>query len=201
MVVTGIQKWWLKVRIATNADKAILQIISKDVAEYKLRKMNRSKTTHAVENQRNIFLSKIRNTFWVVQLDYEAQLNQLQQQDKRDARYKEGWLYLEAVRGKNRKATLGSRDKKLVERRKRSFETQNSIETKQLALSKSTHLSFTATLSSGKSHSDNANEVLVGNSAATFSAKTDIETQGSSIFSLAKKRDRSTKTDGIPKQA
>ena len=42
---------------------------------------------------------------------------------------------------------------------------------------------------------------LVDYSAAMVSAQTDIETPGSSISSLTKKRDRSTKTDGIPKQA
>ena len=45
------------------------------------------------------------------------------------------------------------------------------------------------------------NEVLVDDSAAMVSAQTDIETPGSSISSLTKKRDRSTKIDGIPKQA
>ena len=46
-----------------------------------------------------------------------------------------------------------------------------------------------------------ANEVLVDDSAAMVSAQTDIETPGSSISLLTKKRDRSTKIDGIPKQA
>ena len=45
-----------------------------------------------------------------------------------------------------------------------------------------------------------ANEVLVDDSAAMVSAQTDIETPGSSISSLTKKRDRSTKIDGNPKQ-
>ena len=53
-------------------------MVSKDVAEYKLRKKNRSKNTHAEENKKLFFLSKLKNTFWVVQPDYEAQLNQLQ---------------------------------------------------------------------------------------------------------------------------
>ena len=38
-------------------------------------------------------------------------------------------------------------------------------------------------------------------SAAMVSAETDIETPGSSISSSKKKRDRSAKIDGIPKQA
>ena len=46
-----------------------------------------------------------------------------------------------------------------------------------------------------------ANEVLVYDSAAMVSAQTDIETPRSSIFSLTKKRARSTKIDSIPKQA
>ena len=46
-----------------------------------------------------------------------------------------------------------------------------------------------------------ANKVLADDSAAMVSAQTDIETPGSSISSLTKKRDRSTKIDGIPKQA
>ena len=46
-----------------------------------------------------------------------------------------------------------------------------------------------------------ANEILVDDSAAMVSAQTDNETPGSSISSLTKKRDRSIKIDGIPKQA
>ena len=52
-----------------------------------------------------------------------------------------------------------------------------------------------------KLHSDDAYEALVEGNAAMFSAQTDIRTQGSSISSSTKKRDRSTKIDGIPKQA
>ena len=45
-----------------------------------------------------------------------------------------------------------------------------------------------------------ANEELFDGSAAMVTAQTDIETPGLSISSLIKKRDRSAKTDEIPKQ-
>ena len=46
-----------------------------------------------------------------------------------------------------------------------------------------------------------ANEVLIYDSAAMVSAQNDIETPRSSIFSLTKKRARSTKINSIPQQA
>ena len=170
---------------------------------------NRLKTIDAEQSKRTNLPAKMKQTFWTVQPNHETQLHQIQQQENRDNSCNEDWLYLEDIRGENRTATLGNRDIKLAQRRKRSFEKQAVLEAKKLALSNSQTLSVTATISSSESDNDNADQTFYV--CGTWdSAHIDVSPPnigiGSdtslSLYSTSnRKRYRATKKDAIISEA
>ena len=62
-------------------------------------------------------MKSLKYPFWVVQPDYENKLKDQYIKGNANQRQTEDWLYLEGVRGRNHKGTLGSLDTNL-ERRK-----------------------------------------------------------------------------------
>ena len=68
--------------------QAILTMIRKDVEEYKLRKKNRNKTSENEQKKRANFLTTIKQTFWVVQPDYEMLVYELRDKGNQNERYK-----------------------------------------------------------------------------------------------------------------
>ena len=137
LVEQDLQNWWAKTGIPTKTNHAMEKLILHDIDEYKLRKKNRNGKTKTEETKRDQFLCKMKQTFWAIQPSYESQLRKWQQQDIQDKRHKEDYLYLEKVRGENRTATIGSKDMKLVAKRKRSMRDKEALEAKRFASTES----------------------------------------------------------------
>ncbi|KAG0724164.1 hypothetical protein GWK47_041208 [Chionoecetes opilio] len=72
-------------------------MILTDIEEYKLRKSKRNRTTDTETKKREEFLANTRQTFWIVQPEFEKRLAAKQQLEKQDQTDKEDWLYLEGV--------------------------------------------------------------------------------------------------------
>ena len=93
-------------------------MIDKEVNEYKLLKKSKYRTSKPAITRRSTFLSKLKETFWVVQPNVEKRLEDMHAagklKNKDDSRYLKDYLYLEGVRRVKRTVTLGSRDIKLA---------------------------------------------------------------------------------------
>ena len=101
LVVQNVQKWWLKTGISTKTDPAICKMIDKKVSEYKLLKKSKYKTSKPAITRRSTFLSKLQETFWVVQPNVEKRLKDMHAasklKNKDDSKDLEDYLYLEGV--------------------------------------------------------------------------------------------------------
>ncbi|KAG0714880.1 hypothetical protein GWK47_013250 [Chionoecetes opilio] len=128
LVTKDLQDWWVNTGITLKSWQAIEQMILTDIEEYKLRKSKRNRTTDTETKKREEFLANTRQTFWIVQPEFEKRLAAKQQLEKQDQTDKEDWLYLEGVRGVTRTATLGPRDQKLAKRQKRKFLDQQAAQ-------------------------------------------------------------------------
>ena len=105
-------------QIITNENNDVM--IDKEVNEYKFLKKSNYRTSKPVITKRSTFLSKLQETFWVVQPNVEKRLKDMNAarklKNKDDSRDLEDYLYLEGVCRVKRTATLGSRDIKLAKR-------------------------------------------------------------------------------------
>ena len=119
-----------------------------DINEYKLRKKNRNRKTKIEEIKREQFLSKIKQTFWAVQVSYESQLKKSQQQGIQDRRRNKDYLYLKKVRDENGTATTGSKVMKIAAKRKRLMRDEEALEAKQFANTESSILAVAIITSS-----------------------------------------------------
>ena len=122
-VVKDLQDWWGDTGITLKSWQAIEKMMIMDIEEFKLRKSKKSRTTDAETKKRRDFLANMRQTFWIVQSAFEKRLAAAHAMEMQDQRDREDWLYLEGVRGDSctRTGTLGPRDEKLANRRKRKF--------------------------------------------------------------------------------
>ncbi|KAG0728269.1 hypothetical protein GWK47_003767 [Chionoecetes opilio] len=103
-------------------------MILTDIEEYKLRRVRGIGQQIQRPRKGRSFWQTRRQTFWIVQSEFEKRLAAKQQLEKQDQTDKEDWLYLEGVRGVTRTATLGPRDQKLAKRQKRKFLDQQAAQ-------------------------------------------------------------------------
>ena len=85
-------------------------------------------------------MESLKYTFWVVQPDYENKLKDQYIKGNSNQRQSEDWLYLEGVRGMNRKGILGSLDTNLEKRKKRAFSDKQAFEARKLKASTSVNI-------------------------------------------------------------
>ena len=137
LVIQDVNDWWSNSGIPLKSWQAIEQFILKIIEDFKNKLKNKNRNTEAVIKKEMSFLLKIKQTFWVVQPSYENDLQRLYTTGKSTERNVYDWLYLEGVRGMQHTATLGSFDKKLAKRKKRSFDDRQAHEARKSKLSTS----------------------------------------------------------------
>ena len=110
LVIKDIEDWWKKTGIPLKTRQGITVMVQHIIENFKLRKRLRQRSSLEEVKRRNEFLESLKYTFWVVQPDYENKLKDQYIKGNSNQRQTEDWLYLEGVRGMNRKGTLGSLD-------------------------------------------------------------------------------------------
>ena len=121
LVVGDILCWWSRTGIKLKAFKSISKMIKTLIEKYKNLQKTKNREGKAKED-RDKFINELQNTFWPVTIETEKMLA-----NSANIKNREDWLYLESVRGKNRKATLGCKDKheqKKVERKRTRIERE-----------------------------------------------------------------------------
>ena len=109
LVVEDIAQWWKKSGIGLKTPDAVIYMIKQLNDRYESLKKRKGRQGKELENRKK-FLDDLQETPWVVNTKVED-LKTFSNPKKL-----EDWNYLEAIRGKNRKATLGSLD--MQERKK-----------------------------------------------------------------------------------
>ena len=135
LVIKDIEDWWKKTGIPLKTRQGITVMVQHIIENFKLRKRLRQRSSLEEVKRRNEFLESLKYTFWVVQPDYENKLKDQYIKGNSNQRQTEDWLYLEGVRGMNRKGTLGSLDTNLEKRKKRAFSDKQAFEARKLKAS------------------------------------------------------------------
>ena len=120
MATDDLVKWWLKTGIPTKSVYGIEKMIKKLSLDYEnlARSVGRNSSTE--QEKRDKFLEHLRRTFWVVDGLTEKQMAERVAGGTASARDSEDHLYLQSIKGFDRRGTLGSFDTKLAKRHERS---------------------------------------------------------------------------------
>jgi len=124
LVVEDIAQWWKKSGIGLKTSDAIIYMIKQLIDRYENLKKRKGREGKELENRKQ-FLDDLQETLWVVNKKVENDLR-----TSTNPKKLEDWNYLEAIRGKNRKATLGSLDVQERKKIKRKMRQDQSIKRK-----------------------------------------------------------------------
>ena len=140
LVIKDIEDWWKKTGIPLKTRQRIEVMVEDIIEKFRLRKRLIQRSSPKEVERRKEFLESLKYTFWVVQPDYENKLKDQYIKGNSNQRQSEDWLYLEGVRGMNRKGILGSLDTNLEKRKKRAFSDKQAFEARKLKASTSVNI-------------------------------------------------------------
>ena len=120
MATDDLVKWWIKTGIPTKSVYGIEKMIKKLSLDYDNLARSAKRNTATEQSKREKFLENLRRSFWVVDSLAEKQMAERVAGGTASARDSEDHLYLQSIKGFDRRGTLGSFDTKLAKRHERS---------------------------------------------------------------------------------
>ena len=142
LVVEDIEKWWKKTGIGLKNRDAIIYMVKKLTERYENLKKHKNRKGKERQN-REKFLDDMQHTLWFVNKKTEKDLK-----TPTNSKKAEDWVYLEAIPGKNRKATFGSLNNKEQRKLKRNIKKQDQAMKRKLNLDTSFQRDFLRYISS-----------------------------------------------------
>ena len=155
LVVEDIAQWWKKSGIGLKTPDAIIYMIKQLNDRYESLKKRKGRQGKELENRKK-FLDDLQETLWVVNKKVEDL------KTSSNPKKLEDWNYLEAIRGKNRKATLGSLDMQERKKMKRNKLRQDQSTKRRHALNTPVDQALLLSSSSSEESEEDTDETYVG---------------------------------------